>query len=398
VALGTESDADAAFLKRIAEFGGGQCYFTHDPAELPRLFAQDTLTIARATFVDEPVACTALPDLFGLGDALGAGQGFPEFGGYNVTWLRPDATCGVVTHGEFKSPAFAFAQVGLGRSAAFTGQIGGEFGSALAAWEGFSSFFVTVVRWLAGQEEPAELFASARRDGRVARIRVEVDPRASIPPDTSNLEVRLTGADGTTTVLPLERAGEHLFEATATLAREGVVLGSVALGDGRSLSLPPLVLPYSPEFEVGADPGRGEALLRQIARESGGEVAPPLGTLFRGERRARVWRVVSRECALAALVLLLIEITMRRLQLWGALAGIGLALRAFFDRARQGIRRQPRPVVVDQPAPSGQPSPAAPVPEPASLSTAASRNVSAPSSLDDALSRARRAADRELGR
>src|SRR5258705_9207273 len=71
VALGTEADSDAAFLKRIAEFGGGQCYFTHDPSELPRLFAQDTLTIARATFVDEPVACTALPDLFGLGDALG---------------------------------------------------------------------------------------------------------------------------------------------------------------------------------------------------------------------------------------------------------------------------------------------------------------------------------------
>lgn len=398
VALGTEADTDAAFLKRIAVLGGGQCYFTNDPSELPRLFAQDTLTIARATFVEEPVACTALPDIFGLGDTLGTGQGFPELGGHNVTWLRPEATCGVVTYSEFKSPAFAFAQMGLGRSAAFTGQIGGEFGSALVAWEGFPSFFVTVVRWLAGQEEPAELFASARRDGRVARIRVEVDPRASVAPDTSNLEVRLSGADGATIALPLERIGEHLFEATTTLAREGVVLGSVALEGGRSLSLPPLVLPYSPEFEVSADPGRGEQLLRQIARESGGEVAPPLGTLFRGERHARVWRVVSRECALAALVLLLCEITMRRLQLWGTFSGIGLALRALLERARRKVRSQPRPVVVDGPVRPASPAPAAPVPAPAALPSAAARATNAPASLDDALAKARRAADRELGR
>src|SRR6185503_11662551 len=138
--LGNESDSDAAFLKRIAELGAGQCYFTTDPAELPRLFAQDTLTIARATFVDEPVTCTMLPDLFGLGDALGSTRGFPALGGYNVTWLRGEATCGVVTESEFRSPAFAFAQVGLGRSAAFTGQIGGEFGGALVAWDGFASF------------------------------------------------------------------------------------------------------------------------------------------------------------------------------------------------------------------------------------------------------------------
>jgi hypothetical protein len=56
VALGTEHDSDAEFLKRIAALGGGQCYFTNDPSELPRLFAQDTLTIARETFVDTPAA------------------------------------------------------------------------------------------------------------------------------------------------------------------------------------------------------------------------------------------------------------------------------------------------------------------------------------------------------
>jgi hypothetical protein len=223
----------------------------------------------------------------------------------------------------------------------------------------------------------------------VARIRVEVDPRASVPPDTSNLEVRLTGADGATATLPLERVGEHLFEATTTLSREGVVLGSVDLGDGRSLALPPLALPYSPEFEVSGDPGRGEALLRQIARESGGEVAPPLGTLFRGERAARVWRVVSRECALLALALLVLEIALRRLQVWGSLAHLWLRGRARFAQRARRPAPEAVPGAVERPTPRTAPGPATP---------AIKKGEAPAASLDDALSKARRAADRELGR
>jgi hypothetical protein len=394
VALGTESDSAAGFLKRIAELGEGQCYFTEDPAELPRLFAHDTLTIARATFLEEPVACRVLPELLALGDAPLAARGFPALAGHNVTWLRPGASCGVLTESEFRTPAFAFHQAGLGRAAAFTGQIGGEHGQAIVAWDGFAAFFVTVVRWLAGQEEPAEVFASVRREGRTARITVELDPRAPVPADTSALEVRLTDAGGTTRALPLERVGEHRFEATTTLARAGVVLGSVALGDGRALALPPLVLPYSPEFELGSDPARGEKLLRRIARESGGEVAPPLATLFRGERRASVWRVVARELALAALVLLVLEIAMRRLQLWGTLASLARRLRVPLPQLRRARapsvsvpERRPGAPVAPRAAVAGpdepEPAPAPPPPRP---------------TLEDALKKARRAADRELGR
>jgi len=398
VALGTPADSDAKFLMRTAEQGGGQCYFTNEPADLPRLFAQDTMTIARATFLDERVGCSVLPDLYGLGE-LPAGA-FPALGGYNVTWLRDEASCGVVTDGEYRSPAFAFAQVGLGRSAAFAGEIGGAFGQELVAWDGFAGFFLTVVRWLAGQEEPDELFARARRAGREARIEVELDPAAPLPPDTARLEVRLTDARGTTETLPLERVGEHRFEARTTLAREGVVLGSVALGDGRSLALPPLVLPYSPEFESGNDPERGPRLLRELARESGGEVAPLLDTLFRGERAADRWRVVTRECVLAALLLMLLEIAARRLQLWSMLASLVARLRNL----------RPRPALVPSPAPATVPSaaptvPAAPLASPASPSTTPSSSApqsSAPpppaGTLDDALRRARRSADRELGR
>lgn len=394
VALGTPTDVDAEFLRQIASSGGGECYFTMDPSELPRLFAQDTMRIARTTFVEEPTATRVLPDLYGLGE-LDPAAGFPVFGGHNLNWLREDATAGALVQGEFSSPAFAFAYRGLGRTAAFAGQIGGKYGTDVVAWSGFAPFFVTVVRWLSGQEEPAELFATANRDGRDGVISVEVDPRATTPPDLSSARVRITAADGSTSSIPLERVGETRYEARAPLVREGVLLGSVVLGrDERGeesmLSLPPLALPYSPEFERSADPRRGERVLRTIASASGGEVAPPLGALFRGEREARVWRVVSRELVLLALLLLLVEIAFRRLQLWGSLGTLMARLRPSPRGAATSRSSTPTPTTTPSgvPVSRAQPSEAAP----------ASAQEPPRERIEDALTKARRAARRELDR
>jgi len=189
--------------------------------------------------------------------------------------------------------------------------------------------------------------------------------------------------------------GENRYEARVPLAREGVLLGSVVLGrdargEERMLALPPLALPYSPEFERSVDPKRGERLLRAVARESGGEVSPPLGTLLRGEREARTWRVVRRELVLAALLLLLLEIAARRLQLWGSLES---ALARLFGRWRAARGSAAMPASADGNAASLDTRPAA-APTPTIVPPAP---TDAPK-LDDALSKARRSARRELDR
>jgi hypothetical protein len=385
VALGTEADSDAAFLKHIAELGGGQCYFTHDPAELPRLFAQDTLTIARATFVEEPVACTALPDLFGLGEIPGGTRAFPDLGGHNVTWLR-EATCGVVT--QSGSVAGLRLLAGRPRARRRCRADRRRVRGGLVAWDGFASFFVTAVRWLGGRE-PGELFASARRQGRVAVGRGRSAREHA--PDTSNLGApdgrRRQDRDAAARARGRARVRGH-DDARA----RGVVLGSARSATGARSRCRRWCSPQ-PRVRGRRRSGRGEECLRQIARESGGEVAPPLGTLFRGERRARAWRVVARECALAALVLLLVEIAMRRLQLWSALAGLALPLRRLRERRRRVAPVQPSPARVDGPPQVASPA----VPE-ATAAAAGPRPAVKTASLDDALAKARRAADRELGR
>ena len=52
IGLGAETDVDAEFLKDVAQRGGGRALFTTSAEELPRLFAQEAITVARSSFVD----------------------------------------------------------------------------------------------------------------------------------------------------------------------------------------------------------------------------------------------------------------------------------------------------------------------------------------------------------
>jgi Mg-chelatase subunit ChlD len=396
IALGTEKDSDAQFLKDIAKIGEGECYFTMDPTDLPRLFAMDTMTASRSTFIEEPAAVDVLNDLFGMADLPSLKS--LRVAGYNLTYIRPSAQAGMVTQDSNKAPIFAFMQQGLGRSAAYTGQIGGTFGADVVAWDGFSTFFVTIGRWLLGNEEPEEFFTSVRREGKDAILSVEIDTNAPIPPDTSMLVANLASPNGTKMEVVLERTGDNLFEARYPLSQEGVTIGTVKLGDDRIVTLPPIVLPYSPEFERSPDPDRGIRLLRNLARESGGQVGGTATTFFRGERAGRLWRVISRELMIAALLFLLMEIAGRRLGLWGSVGKLarraGASTSAAVSRARAKVRRKPRVARVATPAAG----------DAADAADAADEKPVAPpepvkkASLGSALNRARREADRKLDR
>ncbi len=392
IALGNETDVDADFLKTVAEAGQGTAYFTTDPDELPRLFAMDTMTVARATFVEEPAATRVLPDLFGLGPI--GGTEFAGLDGYNLTYLRGGAVAGVITADDQAAPVFAFQQSGLGRSAAFTGQIGGTYGASVVAWPGFAEFFATVGRWLVGQEEPSEVFATVRRDGKEAIVALDVDPERAAKLDLSKLEGRLRGGDGTTRPLVFERVGEHRYEARAKLGAEGIALGTVAIGDGRTIRLPPVALPYSPEFERGADASRGERLLRRITSESGGVVNPAATELFRGERDSLGWRPIGRELALLALVLLLLEIAVRRLELASL-----VRVPAFVQRAWNRVTTRRTSRTQADATPTGA---AALVRVSNTTAEMAEKKVVEPTepaqTVESALARARKAADKRLER
>ncbi|MGK0483889.1 MAG: putative membrane protein [Planctomycetota bacterium] len=318
IGLGSESDPHADFLKECARSGGGEAYFTNSPTELPRLFAMDTQAVARSTFVEESVSVQTRRDLFAVAEM--PELEFPALGGYNLTYLREGASLGAVTLDDYKAPVFAFHARGLGRVAAFTGQVGGRRGAGLEGWPGFSPFFVTVSRWLSGVEAPEGVFASVTREGRNAVLSVEFDPDA----DAGELGEALTASvssGGRSVPVTLERVSPTRFEASYPLTSGEVAMSTVRIERGAKaavgVSMPPVVLPYSPEYERSPDPRAGERLLRRVASRSGGLMNVATSDIFRGPRGARIWRLLTGELMVLALVLLLLEIAGRRLDLWG---------------------------------------------------------------------------------
>ncbi len=107
IGLGTERDVDGELLKDIAKRGKGRIFFTDRPEELPRLFAQDTFVVARNTFIDEPVGVRTTAGLTTLMDQPLQSPAGLKIGGYNLCYLRPEATLATVTLDEYKAPVAA---------------------------------------------------------------------------------------------------------------------------------------------------------------------------------------------------------------------------------------------------------------------------------------------------
>jgi hypothetical protein len=384
--MGTESDPDAEFLKDVAMRGGGRMIFTSNVDELPRLFAQEAITVARSSFVTEPTPVRTLADTILLGER--PASAFPPVDGYNLTYLRPGATLGAVTTDDYGAPVLAFWHRGLGRVAALTAEVDGKYSGRLNAWSDFPSFSIGLARWLLGGDPPTGVQATIERQGAQGIVRVELDPdrprdgsaatRAPIavivPPGSGNAESER---------LPLSWVGENTLEARFALRNSGVYVGAVETTPGQVLPLPPLSLPYSPEFEPRADPEEGRATLREVARISGGTERTAWDDVFstRGLRNRQVRDLVI-PLALILLFLHVAEIAGRRLLLFAAapawlrahvpsLASVG----ALWSRLRTS--RTSRTLRTSRTDPSQPSHPSDPVieatPDPAAVSSAMAR-------------------------
>ena len=311
IGLGKDTDRDADFLKDLAARGGGRCFFGEDPADLPRMFAQETIQVARSSLVEDPTSVRVLPDIVSIGALQGAS--FPRVGGYSIAYLKPGAQRGLVTEDDTAAPLLAFWQAGLGRSAAFLGMADGRLSGDLSTWGGYGDFFGTVVRWIAGTEAARDVYAEVSRQGHEAVISVEVE--AGREDLLGGIEARLLDPDGTVRPVLLTRVGDTRLEARVRLPREGAYRPVLRTADGRFLRLPAVTLPYSPEFEPRLAPDEGLSNLRDIVRTAQGRMDPLATQLMEGSRESAGLTPLSRWFAWAALTVLLLEILVRRLHL-----------------------------------------------------------------------------------
>ena len=323
VGLGRETDRDAELLRDIANRGGGRCFFTDNAEDLPRLFAQDTIVVARSTFLEQ-----STPVRFGGGilsltsdSFIEASGGVPPIGGYNLYYLRPGATLAAATVDTYQAPVLAAWQAGSGRVLCYTGEADGTYTGAIAKWDRIGHLFGSLARWVSGEAvklPPGLVVTQEVRNG-MNLIQLHLDPESKATKDMPLIRelpavTTLSGAPG---ARPKVDKSIMRWTSPETLGVEIPIKGSdtslstVEITGTGKITLAPVRLPYSSEF-APVEEDAGLLVLERLARATGGMERVEL---------AGVWKDLSSKPRLVELspwllgfatLLLLLEVLERR--------------------------------------------------------------------------------------
>ncbi|RKH12672.1 VWA domain-containing protein [Corallococcus sp. CA053C] len=387
IGMGTPTDSDAELLREVARRGGGRIYFAEDVMSLPRIFSQETLAVARATFVDEPASLEAAPDLPLLGPL--PTQGLPQVGGYNLTYLKPRANVALRTLDTNAAPLLALWPHGAGRVVAFTAEVDGKYTGGLREWGALRATLEAMVRWSMGSAAPKEdAVVRSERQGNVLRVTLDLPPGAPMP-GALPTAVLLAGDGRSGVEKPLHWEDEDRLVAEYPLTGSGT-WHPVVKWAGRVLRAPPVTLPYAPEFEPGSTK-EGLKLLRALAAVGGGQERLSMTGLFQEAPESEGRVALAPWLVAFALALLLSEVAVRRFL--SAPRVRAARARPVKETISRGPTSAPR-AEASVATPSGkkpqapEESPQVPAPEP----------PKAPAGVDSALEAARARARRRTGR
>ncbi len=334
IGLGTKHDPDARLLEDIAKRGKGNIMFTEDPQELPRLFTEDTMSVARSTFVEKDPATqpngiggVMIPNARLMGELpdLVRGSGFPTVDGYNLSYLKPDATAAVQSTDEYSAPWSAFWYRGLGRAGAITFEVDGRYSGQFGRWDRSADFLITHARWLMSTDAPPDVYLDLARVGQDAVLTVELDPQRPERTAGTIPQVHIVppGAERRDVLQPeLVWVGPDTLEARFRLEETGtyrslVVAPAKAAGaPPRVLRGPAVTLPYSPEFDPRDTLPAGKEVLAEVAQLSGGVQRTDVLEVLRDPPRAARTLSMLPWLFAASILVLLTEIAGRRLSLW----------------------------------------------------------------------------------
>lgn len=303
IGLGRREDADGALLEDIAERGGGRVFFTESAAELPALFAQETVAVARSVFVEDPVG---VRETAGWLELAGRSIDWPSFvDAYNLTYPREGATVAACGMDAEAAPLVAFWRRGRGRSAAVTYPLAGTGSAAARAWPGYGDFVATLARWLAGDGVPPGVALMRRREGSTLHLELRHDARwdARLARSAPRLAVvrDAPGVRGEVAHVPWARVGPGRWSARLELPQQGFLRGVVQVGEA-DLAFGPVHAPVGLEWRK--DEGAKASLLA-LSSATGGARRTRLADVWRAPRPARYGDVSGWFVALGLLLVVI---------------------------------------------------------------------------------------------
>lgn len=310
--VGIGSGADMNLLGNLANWGGGRDYFTQDPYNVPQIFAKETVTASKSAIIDEPFIPQRIkPTQVLNGIDLEAA---PFLLGYVSTQPRPTAEIFLVS--DRGDPVLASWQYGLGKSAAFTSDAKARWASDWLEWPGYSKFWTQLVRDTMRKTTLSNFQAEIKQEKGMAHLAIdalsdtgdflnELESDISlIPPGLKKKELTVaqTAPGRYELDFPTQDVGPYFVNV---IQKQG--------GEMVNTQVTGTVVSYPEEYVVH---NANDALLTQLSTVSGGKFDLSPQDTFRTPEHPVLLRIhLWRPFLITALILLLIDIALRRIDL-----------------------------------------------------------------------------------
>jgi uncharacterized membrane protein len=261
-------EGSAEYLAALSQLGGGSYYPATDIFRVPEFFLKETVKSVGEYIVEDPFY--PLPSapgsvLRGLDTAS-----LPPLLGYNGTTGKNTARMDLLTpRGD---PLLATWQYGLGRSAAWTSDLKGQWAKEWLAWPGFERFAPQLVSWVLPAPKVEGLTTGISLKDGEAVIELSAIDKAGLPLNFLEGSAAIVDPDMETVHAPLTQVGSGRYEATTRVDQPGTYLVRLGVNQGdQSLGQVTLgfVVPYSPEYRSN---GVNSGLLSQLALVTGGGI------------------------------------------------------------------------------------------------------------------------------
>jgi Ca-activated chloride channel homolog len=368
---------DVPFLKLVAAAGGGRFYLATQASKLPAIFTQDVALMSRSAIEELTFVPEVRPGLEALRGV--DPSSLPALFAYCLADARPLAQVGLVS--PKKDPILATWQYGLGTSLAFTSDAQSRWASRWIGWDGFGRFWAQATRSISRRLARNDYEVSVRPEGGKGVVEVRAMDRLSNPLGATELDVRVSGPDGTATEVSLRQEAPGVFRGAFDAADLGSYIVAVSEPGGREgarVATTGFSIPYPPEYRSQRP---NAPLLAGLADATGGqplkeptEALRPVATP--GETVTDVWLWFL----LAGALLLPLDVAVRRLALpWADLVRMrfGRSVEAEAEpRDRFSRLREAKVRAVEKSAPPVAPQ-TAPRRPPEATQSAASRLLKA---------------------
>jgi Mg-chelatase subunit ChlD len=310
VSIVAAGNGSAEYLNALAEKGGGRYYPARDMLNVPNIFLKETVQSVGQYIIEEPfypLPSAPSPILRGLDEKL-----LPALYGYNGATAKNTARLDLLTpRGD---PLLATWMTGLGKSAVWTSDLKGRWGTDWVKWERFSRFAVQMVNAILPTPANDLLSVQSKIMDKGVLLQLEAHDKQGLSLNNLTVNAHLVGPNLKPQTIELKQAGAGRYETLARLDQPGAYLitysasqdiqplGQVSSG---------LVIPYSPEYRAA---GENIGVLDALAQTTGGgRLNDPAQIFLHNLPFAESARELWYPLLFAAALLFPIEVAVRRL-------------------------------------------------------------------------------------